>query len=647
VRSLSGPLLAAQKAASGLPLVRAVAKNDVRSVRHLVFAQTYADSSPDDKHGAAADATYLHRCRVNGGNAQYQRNASASWTTLSSAATAVWVAIAVVNNTRVAVIYNLGTAIKIRESTDAGATFAAEAAVVTSTGTVNGLAVAYKSAGGDLCVFWADNVTMKRIRRTSGTFGSAASWTQTAATLTGVAVCYSGDFRLVLTGTETTTLRRTLWSLTLGDGFDLGVDSWGQFFVQAQGEADELVVFQAPSVAVIQTFRVTFVELFSGTTAYTRTYWTATALTGSFSPGSWEWQDPAPLNNAVNPATGYAVTAGKTPNVAIYSRPSHVLEAATAAVTLDMSADLVEARIEEADGLTQRAELVFDNSNGQYAGPPAPIALHRTVELGLGYDAAYSLCPAQSIVGWEYRREGGRARFVLRTRGSDYWLGLARTRTSIVDARVLTQIARAAAARAGLDFLASGSSARAGALSIQWTVHAHQSQLEVLRALEAIVADHFLTYSVGTLLITEPLAGDAVDYTYGTDHAIYKTRYGDEPAPSVVEVEGVAVLGQAFDFTRQNDDKPLQDRRRSPHDTTAGTVGDHATARLRKAVLGRDLGELLTPPNCGLEVGDVVSFTDLAIAALAVKGRVRSIETVMRRRDGRTVYEQRVGLGGV
>jgi hypothetical protein len=63
-------------------------------------------------------------------------------------------------------------------------------------------------------------------------------------------------------------------------------------------------------------------------------------------------------------------------------------------------------------------------------------------------------------------------------------------------------------------------------------------------------------------------------------------------------------------------------------------------------VLAKDLGELVTPPNCGLEVGDVVDFTDPAIAGAAVKGRVRSIRTVFKR-EGRAQYRQRVGLGGV
>src|SRR3989304_8538197 len=86
MRSLVAALLAAQKAASGVPFVRVVVQNTMRAIRHLVFAQTFSDGAADDEHDAAADDTYLHRVRVNGGNAQYERNAGTGWTTLSSAA---------------------------------------------------------------------------------------------------------------------------------------------------------------------------------------------------------------------------------------------------------------------------------------------------------------------------------------------------------------------------------------------------------------------------------------------------------------------------------------------------------------------------------------------------------------------------------
>ncbi len=644
MRSLSSTLLAAQKAASAVPLVRVVVESKIRGLRHLVFAETFSNADADDEHGAAADSTYLHRARVRAGNAQYERNAGSGWTTLSSAADAVHVAIAAVNNARVIMVYNRGTGIYYRESTNQGTSFGAETLIVTAGATVNALGVAYRNTSGDLAVFWAEGATVRRIRRTSDAFGSAASWSQTANSINGLAVAWNGDFHIVLTGSETTTLRPTLWSLILGDGFSFTTDTWTAFFIQAQSEADESVTFQAPSLAIIETARITFVEKYTGTPNYTRTYWSAIALTASFSPGNWEWLDPSPLNNATN--FGYAVTKGLTPEQAVYSRPAQVLGAATAAQSLDMSGDLLDATIEERDGLTQRSELVFDNSNGQYAGPPAVIQQHRTIDLGIGYGTEFSRPPAQTIVRWEYRRSGGSSHFVQHTQGADYWLALSRTRTTIVETRKMTQIARAAAARAGLDFLLSGASARATNFNIEWVVHPHQSQVDVLGALAKIMPDIFLTFSTGTLLITEPLAADATDYTYGTEHAIYRSRFADEAPPAFAEVVAVGALGQAFDFAAMNSDKPVQERPRSPHETSASDANAHAAARLRKSVLAKDLGVLVTPPNCGLEVGDVIAFSDPAILASQVKARVKSIVTDYRR-IGRAVFEQRVGLGGV
>ena len=101
MRSLSGTLLSAQKAASGVPFVRCVVQNTVRGTRHLLFSQTYSDGSADDEHAAAADAAYLHRVRVSGGRAQYQRDASGSWTNLGSDTTSNLVAVDAINNTRV------------------------------------------------------------------------------------------------------------------------------------------------------------------------------------------------------------------------------------------------------------------------------------------------------------------------------------------------------------------------------------------------------------------------------------------------------------------------------------------------------------------------------------------------------------------
>ena len=645
MRTLSADLLAAQRAASGAPFVRAVVLSGIRDINHLRFTETYQAALPDDEHDAVADNFSLHRARVNGGNAQYERNAGTGWVTFSTAADCDHVAVSAIDDKRVIFVYNRGAALYFRESTNQPipGTFGLETLILTTTATPAAIAVAYKNTSGDLVVIWEEGGALKRIRRDGGTFGSAASWTQSANSINGLDVEHLGDFHLVLTGTDTAD-RPTLWSLILGDGVEVASDTWPQFFVQNQAEADESITFQAPFLEVIDTHRITYVEKFSGSPAYTRTYWTMIQSGADFSPGNWQWMDPVPLDNTSD--FGYAVTAGVTsPSTVFFSRPAQVLEATSAVSTLDMSSDLVEATIDERDGLTQRAELVFDNSNGQYAGPPAPIALHHDVDLGLGYDALFSKPPGQSIVGWEYRRRGGLSTFVLHTRGVDYWLEQFAPRTTIVDSGTMTQIARGAAGRAGLDFSNIGASSRASSLNLTWTIHPHQSHIAIIRALIATMPDILITNDVSHIAIFEPKATDAIDYTYGTDHALYRSSTRNAAAASVAEILGEGVLGQVFDFGVMNEDKPLQDRRRDPHATTVGDAQDHATARLRNATLERDLGDLLTPPNCGLQIGDVVAYDDPLVSASQRKGRVISIQTRFRRRSA--IYEQRIGLGGV
>jgi hypothetical protein len=649
VRSLSGALLAAQKAAYGIPYIRAVVKNRVRDMLHLVFAQTFTSGATDDPHGACADSTYLHRCAVNGSGAFYERNAGTGFTNMAAGATSTQIAIAAINNARVALVYNKGSGIYIRESTDSGSTFAAEALAATAAGTVNALAVAYKTNGGDLCIFYADGANMKRIRRTAGAFGSVTTWTQTAASLNGAAVLFNGDFLLAITGVETTTNRPTFWTLILGDGFSFTPDTWTQFAIQAQAESDESITYQAPSIGLQETVRYTFVEKYSGAPNYTRTYWSALPPQRTDPGNDYALMDPAPLNNSTN--YGYAVCAGKTPNTAFYSRPGQVLEAATASVALDMSADLIDATLDERDGITQRAELVFDNTANQYAGPPAVIQLHRTVQLGIGYDGAYSTPPAQSITAWEYRRVADRSLFVLKLRGTDYWLDISRPRTTIVTptAQTMAKIAQLAAARAGLDESNVGASTRATTLGFAFAIHPNQSALDALRGLQAIVTDVLWTSAPLTLTLSNTAAGDTVDYTYGTDHAIYESRYAAAPAASLAEVAAAGVLGSAYDYTEMRNDKPIQARHRSPHETVQADADDNATARLRKTVLAKHLGTLVTPPNCGIEIADIIAFTDAAISPSQVTARVAGIKTVMKRdpSTGRVAYEQHLALGGV
>ncbi len=646
MRSLTGTLLAAQKAASGIPYVRTVVQDTIRDMYHLRFAQVYSSAADDLPHDAAADGTYLHRVSMGSdGYAYYERDPGSGWTQMSSAADADRVAVAAVNDTRVIVVYNRGTSLYFRESTDQGGSFGGETLILDDGVQPTCLAVEYKTSAGDLVVVWEKSTDLRRIRRTSGAFGAAATWSLSANSINGVDVTLYGDFLIALTGTDTDG-RPTLWTCVLGNGLPTTLDSWAQLYIANQAEADEDVTFQAPFIDLIDTFRLTYVEVFAGTPNYKRTY--NTLRPDGDRPGAdWEWQDPTPLDNTST--HGYAVTYGLAAGNAILSRPAQVLHASVSVTSLDMSADLVDATIEERDGIRQRAELVFNNAAGQYAGPPAPIELGHCVDIGLGYGAEYSRPPRQSIVGWEYRRDGGRSLFALFTRGTDYWLDRSRPRTTIqyASTKSLVQIVRGAALRAGIQLLNLSSSTRANTFALSWTIHPHQSSLHALEAALELMPDIYVntatSFGIGVL---EPEASESADYTYGTDHAVYHSRTRSEPAAAVAEILAVDVLGQAFDFDLINHDKPLEDRRRDPHATAYADADDHADARLRKAQLRKDLGYLITPPNCGLQCGDVIAYGDQLVSSSQLTARVTGI-TTRYRRAAVPLYDQKLTLGGL
>ena len=650
MRTLPQALTDAQQAASGVPFVRAEVETQIRGVQHLKFTEAFSDFVADDRHDAEADADYLHRVRVNGsplGNPQYERDAGSGWTNLNLGfIDANAIAVAVTNDERVAVVYNRGANIFFVESTDQGGSFSSEINLGATVAVPAAVAIAYKNTTGDLCVFWEDSNGVGRRRRTAGVWGSALVWTQSANSVNGLAAIRAGDFCLVVTGTDTSD-RPFVRTLILGDGASFPVDTWTAFFIVIQAEDDQDVTFQAPFLHAGPAWWITYVEKFSGSPSYTRGYWTTRLLHEAFSPGDWEWLDPVPFDN--DSQEGLAVSSDA--ETVYYSRPAFVWEAPVSPSPgpLNMSADLIEATIVE-DGLRGRGEFVFDNAGGQYAGPPAPIELHRDLDIGLGYDTLFSRPPRQTVVGWEYRRSGGRSTFVLFTNGPDYWLERSRSRTAVsVGSLPLAVIARGVAARAGLEQVNDGASTRAQAYNLTWTIHPHQSGLSALLGLIELMPDLYRALGSATLDIFEPKASDAVDYDYTAEgHPLYEHHAADGDVASVAEVLGDGVLGQAFDFTLMRDDKPIEDRRRDPHATAAVDANDHAAARLRKALLKRDGGYLVAPPHCGLEVGDVVAYSDALVSGSQIKGRVRAIRTRFRRAGpGPALFEQRIELGGM
>src|SRR3989304_914208 len=130
MRTLSAPLLAAQKSASAVPYLKVVIYDRIGGVRRLAFSRLYTGSEPDGYHAAAmpADGSLL-RARVASGRLYYQRVASpgagsdfSSWTDLGAVAGADVALCAEGSRALLFYVDAGGVTLKLRESTDNGAT---------------------------------------------------------------------------------------------------------------------------------------------------------------------------------------------------------------------------------------------------------------------------------------------------------------------------------------------------------------------------------------------------------------------------------------------------------------------------------------------------------------------------------------------
>ncbi|MCH8995288.1 MAG: hypothetical protein IH959_10045 [Chloroflexi bacterium] len=649
MRFLTPTLLAAQKAASGVPYVEVKVSNSVADIARLRWTSQYTAALPDDEHDAAADTTYLHRARVNGGNAQYERGAGSGWTTLSSASDCNVVAIAAVNNMRVIVVYNRGAALYYRESTDQGATFSAETQILATAATPAAVGVAYKNTAGDLAIVWEESNSLKRIRRAGGTFGSAATWTQSVNSINGVSVQHSGDYHIVLTGTDTSN-RPIVTSTVLGDGFSYAVDAWSILQHIAEAENGANVSFSSPSLAVLDTHRLAFVESYAGVTAYNRPQLTWIPPSQTFDANA--WREPVPFD--LDSSKGLAITgAGST---AYLSRPDSSWSAPLNEPATDLTSDVlaVALQLRRSSG---RLRVTLRNDDGRYNDLPngsfSDITHSAELQISLGYKTTNGNETSSRlrfwIDRWEHTSAGGKATLVLHA--SDGWALTERWRARrqhswASGTSSVFQILRFVFGRAAIELLNIGASSAATNHRPEFTVHPGEDGSRVARRLLAMVPDAVL-FTGELASLREPLTTDASVYSYGTDHTIFRARYASEGlTANRVQVFGDGVLSEQFDWSDINDQF---DRLRQVFDlnmTTTAKADERAEDTLRQEELDLALGELTTPVNCGQELGDVIDVTDANVGLGAEPFRVAGLDLTYARKP-RAVYEQRLLLGKV
>jgi hypothetical protein len=207
--------------------------------------------------------------------------------------------------------------------------------------------------------------------------------------------------------------------------------------------------------------------------------------------------------------------------------------------------------------------------------------------------------------------------------------------------------------RAGMALSVTSASARSDSVTPQFHIAPEQSGAFALRAALAFLADRIVPKASGIMALYEPLASDVSQYTLGAapEHPLYALTLRDEPAP-VSETMVLSLTsanayltGQAHDHASGVLGLGAIERLRDLSSDTGGEAAATAAAHQRQRALDQHAGELVCPPICGLELLDVLTFSDPLIAGSAQTRRVAGITWRLDRT--RQVYEQRIALGVV
>ena len=653
MRSLSPDLLAAQRSASAVPYLKVTVADRIGGITRPAFERLYSGSEPDGYHAATmpSDSSLL-RARVASGRLYYQRVTDpgptsdfSSWTDLGAVAGADVALCSEGASVLLFYVDTNGRDVKVRESSDNGASLGLPVTVASAPADVTWLAADVKS-DGDAVVVYSVGETVYAVKRSGGRWGSATAWSNTVASVSGLACHYAADYNVVVSGDDAEG-NGFVWTAVYGDGFSQPVGVRSSLSEVMRASSGSSVGFRAPFLGRPDTFRLTFVERYTGTQAYSRPYHSYSPATAAYADNL--WREPVPFDFGCE----YGLAVADSGAALWLSAPSGVWTAALDDEPLDVTADVLEATVEERPTpVGGRLRLVLRNDDGRYTDlsllkAGAEVRVSPGYVTGSGPQASYG--PAYWVEGVELVSGGGHAAAVLH--GSDGWGLLAAWRarrqyTWVAGERNVFGILRFLFARAGLEFSSVGGSSESANLYPAFTVHPGESGLTAVRRLLAFLPD--VIYLRGEFaFLKEPLATESAAYAYGTEHALLRGRYrAGAVEPNRAQVFGDEVFAERLDWPGV---EAVYDRLVQVHDqnlTSVAQAEDRGDAVLRKAALAAADGEIGVPVNCGQELYDVIEVTDGG-AGLSAEGR-RVLGIDLRYSTGaRPLYEQRLSLGGV
>ena len=662
MRDITNTLLAAQTAASGRPHVRVEALDMLAGVARTHFTRLY-DGAEDSHHHAAAmpaDGS-LVRVRVASADSalHVQRVAApgpasdfSAWTRLDTAAAACSVA-ACAGGAAVLVAFRDPAnprAVCVRESADSGRTWAGRRVAATlASGAVDAIAAAFGAAGTPALFLAGNDGRLHVTTRTGGAWSAPQAHDYALASVTGLAAAVSDGadaaWRLAITGSgapgDAATGRHRLWTATY-DG------AWSSLHEVTRADAGSGVSFAAPFLAITDVACLTVVERYTGAGGYARPL-LFTALAGtSFAANS--WRDPVPLD--ADAPYGLALT-GDAGSLWLTS-PDGVWRAALDATPRDLSGDVLWLAMRETPQ-GGSVTLALRNDDGRYdavGAPGSPIREGTELRVSPGYHTPngpeVSAGPAFWVTGWERRYGGGEATLVVHA--GDGWALLAawRARRQFAWARgeaALASILGFILQRAGLGLASANPSDAMLAHRPAFTVHPGESGATAVRRLLALAPD-LLAFRGSIARLRLPSPSDTADYAFGSYHPVHHVRLAAmAPDATRVQVYGGTGVGEAFDWRAI---PLLGERLQQVNDLNRATVADagsHAADILARAQRDAQSGELVAPPNCALEIHDVVDVHTPG-GSRATTMRVAALELDYRR-TGTPKYQQKITLTGL
>jgi len=663
MRTLPAPLTAAQRAPSRQPYLQVDISNRFPDAVAPIWTNLYTGAEADGPHAAAATTNgIVTRLRIQANILFLNSDPTIpppwwSWTYWRPATRLCALASNANNLAALAVDHATPTTIYLSESSDGGANWSAFALAITHTSTITYIAAAIKS-NGDLCVIVNDGTEIAAYRRVA-TVWQAKVVSAVAITVSGLAIDYEGDWNCVVTGAITG--RSVVGRVLFGDGYSQAVGTWSTLLAIVASITMSNVAYSAPSLAYPDCHRITFRENYTGTVAYDHIKMSYLPATNDFVDDA--WREPTPV--AQDHTYGLALACvGASPYPIYLSSPRNVDAATIVAYSVDVTADVLSADINQAD-MTRpsTSTIVLDNSSGRYdtLGSGANIAIRKGARVAVapGYGALHSDGPAFWIVGLHhtYPKKGGVA--TLTILADDAWSFLARwtapTTYTFPGTKNVYQIYAFLLGRLGFEAFSAGSSPDFTDVYPQFTITAGTTALAALRALFRLVPD-VLFNRAGFVYSRWPQASDASEAAYAwnhnptTQHELTAAAYHDDMKDSnhqrVIAGPLANIIADRVDLA------DIALFYASAHQVAASdvTTGALATARAdaeqRRVDIPARSDIIVTPVHCGVEPTDPVDITDPRLALSGAKRRVLAVN-LRYQRDRPPVYEHHLTLGAV